>query len=679
MLKNKITKIFIFLFLGALVAAAPLVIFNSDTISATSLIGLQIELIVLLGLGFLIGRNITKLIFERRSKVFGSKLKTRLVIAFGGLALVLSVVLLAFSGLLLNRAVSGWINSGLQDALNDGMQLAKFYAEEKRTEFLKEAKEDFAKIKISENLDPYRESLSYSGITLLDQDQTVISKSFSALGSIQNFSEPLPDRKAVQDACIGKERVLIEENESNKFIRAYLPIKKDPKSCVIVFTKILDPSLASYLQSVTDAYSGYRELVAAKLPIQLGYIGVLLLIALVSVFAAIWFGFYVAKQLTGPLVIVAAGARHVGEGFYERLPKRLQDDEAGQLVDSFNTMVDKLEESSLQVRDRQHIIETVLQKLGVGILIVDSGGNIIQANDIADRLLEIDTAKVHLFELFNKEFVLQIQFLLNQLKSGQVAEPIKIQNNILVTGASILNNRFAFLIEDITQIVKAEELTAFRKIAERVAHELKNPLTPIQLAADRIVSLTKDDEKIKNAAFSITENVSLMKKLMSDFTLHSALPKHASEKIDINELLKTIVENELPNFINISFLPDMENAFVMGDPVSLRQVFLNLFKNSVDSILEVQEVGFRGKIVVKTNIKDRFVVTSILDNGVGLKPDIAEKIFEPYVSSKKEAGKGTGLGLSIVQSIIEDHGGQVAIQAGSGGKGAEAVIRLKRA
>ena len=728
---------------------------------------INLNVVFILILGFLIAKNVFKLLLDRQRKILGSKLKARLVFAFVGLSLVPALLLFFTAKGILERVMKGWFAPQVESAVEGSLEVATSYYES-----LEQRDREGAETIVSslENLLPLlfytnpNEAPTESDSFILGEKRRTLLENFleqrgqafgfeqlsiitpkgslvatyqqklrpsvSSEGITERIFYPQFNRVAIKEAILGSKRIQAENSYQEEFLRGYLPIsfqlspsqnndkpEEGNVNFVLVHTNWISPEVSSLINKIVLAYDDYRELRQFNRPLRSNYFLTLAIVLLLIVFAAIWIGFFLAKSLTGPIKELAEGTIQVSSGnLGYRIPE-VSDDELGILVESFNTMTSDLERARDELIERRIYIETVISSIGVGVVSYNSAGVIQMWNQAANDIFldNSETKSKTSFngqsklgsdfrEAFPKLIVDTIEQLEKELKTGiqsMASTPIVLSSSsgakhlhITLTdlkSAGLLSARNldaddgedlpldslgrVILIDDFSELNKAQRMAAWREVARRIAHEIKNPLTPIQLSAQRLRRKFLQNSNsglggydlslVEESTDVIIKQVELMRNLVSEFSKFARMPKIKLELGDIIEVLEKTKKMYQASHPHISFITDLDDEVpkFLFDSEQLSRVIVNLIDNSIYS-LEQKAVSasesFRPEITLKAQLSDNLqaVCFEVIDNGLGLETDQVEKFFQPYFTTKPG---GTGLGLSIVNSIVRDHGGFIRL------------------
>ncbi len=662
-----------------------------------------VGLIILLGL---IVYNVYRLIVQYRLKAIGSHLTARMIGVFVLLTIIPVSIVYYFSLSFLHRSIDSWFDVGIDTALEDSLQLGRSAIDLRKREALNKTR-DIA-VEISEvddsilfvYLDDALEKHKANELTLVDHDQSIIASSsidstqlptalsMTDVGELDAENHYL---KLVEDPVYGlaiRIVVLVQSSdatEKSKTLQALFP-----------FTDRLNELTVG----VQAAFDQYKELAVLRNPLKTSFTLALSLILLLSVLTAIWLAFVAARKLVSPINDLVEGTKAVAAGDYERQLAVSGTDELGFLLRSFNTMTRKIsrsriiaEQSQMMEALQKNYLESVMEHITSGVLTIDETGFIKSGNPAACSIFDIDS--FYFTELYITDVVREypmIRRFFEVLKS-RMEKDDEWQEEIIIFGPGgrkILRVRGTTLqsqssdrreqvivVDDLTQLIQAQKDSAWSEMARRLAHEIKNPLTPIQLSAERLqrklggeVSADKQD-MLNRYTHTIVQQVEAMKSMVNAFTDYARSPTQKPESLDFNQMLEAIsVLYQDNTAIRIEF--DLEEGLpaILADGVRLRQLVHNLLKNSLET------VGKSGWICLQTRCvreqSRQFVEFSVEDSGDGIADEIADNLFDPYVTTKTT---GSGLGLAIVQKIVDEHGGVVWVENSKKG-GARFIVRL---
>jgi two-component system nitrogen regulation sensor histidine kinase NtrY len=641
--------------------------------------------IILLGLlVFLVVRNLIKLVVERKRRILGSRLQVRLVLAFVSLSLVPSVLLFAIAGGLLTRSFDRWFDSKVESALQGSLEIGQTYYQNSANNAIFYARQLSQRITEEGLFEPQRAAGLKAFLQAKQREYNlgtveVFSPSGKPLMIAFNRQVPTgvvikPEAEFLNRALRGLEVTRTEVFGEGDVIRSGVPLYDRDKRIrgVVVVDDYVPKSISKQALQISQSYEQYKYLTFLKTPVKNSYILTMLLMTLVVIFAATWCGIYLSRGITVPIQKLAEGTHEVAQGNWDYKIESGRDDEIGVLMNSFNHMTGDLKRIKLELERRGNVVETLLANIAAGVVSVDPAGKITTWNKAAEQILAVpaDHARGKNYrEVFRAEALREIREIVDSVvESESVEKEIKLSLpdrllTLLVSAATLRDDDGSILgvmlfLDDITQIQKVQRMEAWREVARRIAHEIKNPLTPIQLSAERLRKryakmLEGDGAILDKCTTTIIQQVDELKKLVNEFSQFARLPSAQLAPNDLNEIVRDalVLFKEGHHGIQFYFrggpIPSLEL-----DREQIKRVLINLLDNAVAA------VGDQGEIRLTTaHDPARGVVTlEMTDNGCGLPPEIRTKIFEPYFSTKEN---GTGLGLTIVSQIIEDHHGYI--------------------
>jgi len=664
-----------------------------------------VNVILILLLFFLIARNFVKLVYERRRGILGSHLNAKFVTAFLLIAILPTGVLFAVSVFFISSSIDTWFSLQVDRALDQSREVADAYYDASAKNALAYARQIALQVR-SERLlrEETRDRLSAFVQAKQREYNLGVVEVFSATGEelVTAINPEIPastftraDSDLVRSALGGIAASKVDEAGSGDVIRGAVPIEstfrtEDAVGAVVVNYFVPAP-LARRVGDIRATLAEYRRLQPNAGHIKFVYLANLVLFFLVVVMFAIWWGFRLAKSVAGPIRALAEGTAEVARGNLDLVVETDSDDEVGFLVASFNRMTADLREartsierSNAEVERRRRYMEIVLRNVGAGVLSLDAEGRIATMNPSAQRLLGIlpGTGLVgrRIEEaLAEPEHRQVLRELAEQLRSGlreSVRRQVQLQVGdevltLLVTLTLLHDeegNRIGLVavMDDYSQLVKAQRMAAWREVARRIAHEIKNPLTPIQLSAQRLrrrfrdrVAVSPEDRKVLDECVdAITGQVETLKVLVSEFSNFARLPAANPKPDDLNRLVADAVAS-YAGTEGLVFRTDLDSGLptVELDREQMRRVLTNLIDNAVAAI---RERSGAGTVELRTVYDEPLgsVRLEIADDGVGIRPEDRRRVFEPYFSTKRQ---GTGLGLAIVSRIVADHRGYIRV------------------
>jgi two-component system nitrogen regulation sensor histidine kinase NtrY len=669
----------------------------SSNVLIFGLININVILIILLI--FLIVRNVVKLIFERRHGVIGSKLRTRLVAAFVGLSLIPTVALFIVSINFLSYSIDTWFSMKIGDTLNQAVEVAQLYYRQTA---------DHAKFnarQISEDITRnrlYQKDRDLYLRTLIEQRQKTFRSDFLEVYLdnpkqkflVKDEDKPDPDApplspKTLEEIFLGKEVSMVNQVGNRDLVSGAAPIYSfsSPQEVigVVVVSFYLTKALVDKISVISKTSEQYGQLDLLKNPLKFSYIITLFLVTLLIIFSATWFGLFLAKGITGPIQDLAEATHKIAQGNLDYQIDVVAADEIGVLVDSFNQMTrdlkksnQRLEQANIDLEQRRKYMETVLRNVSAGVISIDQEGVIVTINRAAEKMLNIRTEKVlakRYADLLDAEYLALVDQILGELRQSdegfidkQIELTIKGSALTFLMATTLISDDegtdlgMVVVFEDLTQLQKAERAAAWREVARRMAHEIKNPLTPVQLSAQRLQKkfgdrLGEDSDVFRECTSTIISQVEVLKNLVNEFSHYARMPVTKPSLNDLNDVIAeaVILYQDAHKEIAFGFQKGEDIPKTNLDPAQIKRVMINLLENAVAAVNKTD-----GRIEVRTAYdgnRHRALV-EVSDNGAGIPPAYKGKMFEPYFSTKRS---GSGLGLAIVSSIIADHHGQLNV------------------
>ena len=666
----------------------------------------------LLVLIILIIANLTNLIKQLKNKVPGARMTFRTVAMFALLSVTPVLILYYFSLDFLYRGIDSWFDLEVEQALDDSLELSKISLNDRMREILKQTEQIAGEFSQKANtvipfeIDTYRTRIGADELTVMTRQGNFIASS----GDSNNL---LPNRP--------NETILFQLQQGSNFISlasmgdlgfSIQAVVNIPETVVNKETRIIQalfPMTArvnALASSVQSAYGKYQELSFLRNQLKLGFISILTLVLLFSIFSALWAAFYSANRLAEPIRDLAEGTKSVAQGDYSKQLPVPGNDELGFLVASFNEMTrkistarDEARTSQLEAETQQAYLEAVLGRLSSGVLVIDQAYNLRTANISSSLILGIDISSmtgrtlddIHNDYNYLEPLINTIKFHHSDNKSdwreqvilfGTSGRQILMCSGTSLSLAGLEKLRVHVTVfDDITALIQGQKNAAWSEMARRLAHEIKNPLTPIQLAAERLrlkYLATMDQsqaEALDRLTNTIIQQVETMKDMVNTFTDYAYTPKISQKYVDLNKLIQEVVD--LYTTLNADPVIQMDLAEnlprIKADAGRMRRVLNNLLNNAFDATPREMHTVLNIQTDYISEHGLDFVEIRIKDSGTGISGDIIENVFEPYVTTKP---KGTGLGLAIVKKIIEEHGGIVWLENNNNEPGACAIIRL---
>jgi two-component system nitrogen regulation sensor histidine kinase NtrY len=622
-----------------------------------------------------------------------------LVTAFVGLSLIPTVLLFLVSINFLSYSIDNWFSIRIGDALNRTLEVAQFYyqqtaeqakyyslqlsADISRNGLYEGGKFLYLKALVERRHKTY--NLNMLEVHIKNQQDSVVVQDQE---HPQMVPRPLSP-KTMEELSMGKEVATIEQVGGGDLVRGAVPIysQSDPKATVgfVIASYYFPDGLTEKIAVISKTSEEYRQLTLLKSPIKFSYIISLFISMLLIIFSATWFGVYLAKGITVPIQDLAEATRKIAQGDLDHQIDIVADDEIGVLVNSFNQMTRDLrrsklglEQANVDLEQRRQYTETILRNVSAGVIAVDRNGIITTINSAAERMLGIQTNKIvnrRIDEVLIPDHLLLAEEILKEMRErgdGFIEKQIDLTlpdraMTILMTITVICDDEgnnmgMAVVFEDLTHLQRAERMAAWREVARRMAHEIKNPLTPVKLSAQRLQKkygdrLGDDGGIFQECTKTIIDQVDVLKNLVDEFSRYARLPETNLAMNDLNGVIRDSVTLFQDAHKEIAFAVTLgaDIPKVMVDPEQIRRVMVNLLDNEVAAVDKKN-----GRIEIRTLFDGggRKALVEVADNGCGVPPHYKIKMFEPYFSTKRS---GTGLGMAIVSSIIDDHHGRVSV------------------
>ncbi len=706
---------------------------------------LGVNITVGVGLFVLVSLLLGRLYSRYRRGRFGSRLMARLVLMFTLMGILPGIVIYTVSVQFMSRSIESWFNVKVETALESGLNLGRTALESSLKELRMKAR------RIAGELSEMSDPIIASQLTRIIghnqlQDAMVVAADGTVIASTHNrLSTLLPDLPTPN--MLARARTLqgygtIEDTPGNS------PAKVQPDDLrlrVIVaitgdgslqslngqarYLQVLQPvpeQLAANAEALRIAYGEYQERSLARSGLRKFYLVTLTLVLLLAIFAAMVSAFLLATDLAQPLLLLAEGTKAVAEGNLSPRPIVATNDELGTLTQSFNAMTMQLadareavEKNRRALEDAKAYLESVLANMSAGVMVLDDQWRLVTFNASAGRILHTDLmpylghplAAIDVLAPFSESMTHAFSGQSARSAGGEAAadathwqQQIEIPHRMIgqeIDGETTLLARgsrlpvgagtgFVVVFDDISEVISGQRSIAWAEVARRLAHEIKNPLTPIQLSAERLQMKLQpklsggDAELLARGTNTIVNQVVAMQQMVDNFRDYARTPPATLQPLDLNGLIVEILElyssSEHSNVFRTNLQPNL--PLVLGDATQMRQVVHNLLQNAQDAVVEVAEGQNSPEVIIGTEAvhyqdadgHDQTAVRmTVSDNGSGFNPKVIARAFEPYVTSKP---KGTGLGLAVVKKIIEEHGGRIELQNRKDGAGAKVLILL---
>jgi two-component system nitrogen regulation sensor histidine kinase NtrY len=676
----------------------------SGNILVLALINLNILLIILCL--FLVMRNIFKLLLERRRGIPGAKLRSKLVLAFIALSLIPTMLLFFVSAGFITNSIENWFNSQIEESLKESLEVAQTYYKNSASNALYYAEQISLAIKdqklLNEDNLPVLEDLIHKkqkeyNLGIIEVFSATLEELVRAVNPqipAAEFTDPGSD--SIREALQGNRFTRISPIGRADLIRGIVPVYSNWNANdvvgVVVVNYYVPYSLVNKMKEISNSFEQYKSTKLLKGKIQKGYVLFLLLIALVIIFLSTWAGFHLARSITEPIHDLAVATNRVASGDLNVTLDSHSDDEVGSLVEAFNTMTAdlrkgqkairkanrELQASNFELEQRRRYMEIVLANVTAGVISIDSHDHVITINKSARKLLALQSEAgigENFRDLVSDDNMPKVNEILKELNTSgkdtlrkQVVMSTGDAKVILLVNVTILkdeNNEpmgTVVVFDDLTQLNKAQRMSAWREVARRIAHEIKNPLTPIQLSAQRLRRryldrFAADDVVFDECTTMIIKQVDDLKNLVNEFSNFARMPASNPTLNNLNDVLNEALVLFQEGHKEIDFKVQVDQALPSFnlDREQIKRVIINLLDNAVAA------VNGKGQIDIETSFNTELQIATlkVSDNGCGIPAVDKPKLFEPYFSTKKS---GTGLGLAIVSTIISDHNGYIRVR-----------------
>ncbi|MBI5815551.1 MAG: HAMP domain-containing protein [Nitrospinae bacterium] len=689
----------------------------SNDIAVALVLNLNVILLVVMVL--LVFRNLIKLYMERRWKIAGSKFQTKLVILFLAMTLVPAALMFTVASELIGDTVDKWLNTKIEKTLHESLQVAESLYSDAENATTANAEYMASLLDMRglmnetslKNLNRLlRQKLREYNVEMIQIYDGNFQLAAEALkpGSEASFS--LGEKtELLAKLALGEKVTAVDDKVGRNMIISMAPVPDELSPAqvkgVVLVGKEVSRGLLDRAQSISNAFEDYKQLKIKKEIIKISYQMTLALVALVIIFSSIWIGFYLARGITVPLKALSEAAEAVAGGNLDvRIDAKVKNDEVGQLIDSFNKMTKDLKgskaqleeanrnlvQSNIELHHRGEYIEAVLENVGGGVVSIDKGGSVTTINAYAASMFGVSPDKA-LGKPYRKVFDESLhepvrRMIRNMGQTGgrtlesELEASLNGARKTLKLSISMLKDQdgryigAVIVFDDLTHLIAAQRAMAWREMARIVAHEIKNPLTPIQLNAQRLrrkfQQKAEDFPKVfDDATNSIIQEVDELKRLVEKFSAMAKMtdaagpsPRKADMKVFelrpepamLNDIILDVVKLYRDTRPGVAVKTELDPSIqlVRMDPEQMRRVFINLVENAMDAINGEGAV----KILTRMNVAGERVMVEVSDTGRGIDGDNLEKIFTPYYSTKP---KGAGLGLAIASRVVEDHGGTI--------------------
>ncbi len=607
-------------------------------------------------------KNLLNIYIEKKRKAIGSKFRTKLIVSFLGLVLTPSIFLFILSNQLINNSIDTWFSMEVQKPIYDSMDIA-------RTLYFQERK----------NAQNYADLIS-SDRGLFHQ--IIRSNTQGDKYRIELLKKP-DDSSLIVNAFKGTSGTDIISTKKGDIIRAVSPLNDGQQIVgVVVVESVIPSTVVSKMETIQKAFNEYIQIKSQQNPVRFLYFLTLTVAALLIIFLALWVSLRIAKGITVPIQSLAEATKTVADGDLDFRINFVRDDEIGLLINSFNNMLDDIQhgKQSLELAykesdQRRLSMETILESINTGVIFSDRPGRVVTMNNAACTMLYMNRQEIEgssyreILSRLKSDDVSAMVKRLSEKGFGSIEKDVHIYINgrpmdlrVYMTTIEDGNNNFIgtlVVFDNLTEIIMAQRALAWQEVAKRIAHEIKNPLTPIRLSAERLMKKWNDkaddfEEVLVRSTKTIVNEVNSLRSLVDEFSRFGKMPKINLEPANIKSIIEEVADlySNLKDTVIITALSeDLPDIDV--DRKQLKMAFINLIDNAIQAGTD--------KIWLNAyfNTSMDMIRVEVKDNGTGIKAENKEKLFFPYFSTRKE---GTGLGLAIVNSIISKHRGYIRVQ-----------------
>ena len=688
----------------------------SNTILMFILININLLLLILLI--YLVFRNVVKLLYDRKRKVLGAKLRTRLVVAFIAFSLLPTIVLFLFSIGFITTSIEFWFNVPVEQALENSLQVGgsvysrveannQFFLERIAYQIVKQKLADSPKRKaLTQYIQIVQREFNLDAVEVYAANSERIT--FALSPKLENeYFGVISDENLRNNLPENSVRSISQNVPSGEFIKtiATVPfgVLPDDAKAFVVATNMIPSDISEKMRSINRGFAEYQQIKMLKEPIQITYYITLSIVALLVLFCAIWFGFYLAKTISIPIKELAEGTRKVAEGELSFSIRSVADDEIGSLVASFNKMTKDLKTSreqlelsarmlqqqNIEIEEKRQHLEIVLKSVSAGVVTFDADGLISTVNKSAEKMLNLKAEQIlnksyqGLLHGAHLELADEIMENLRLSRGNTIELPLKLviegrPRSFLVSANALKDDAgrnigILIVFDDLTELEKGQRMAAWREVARRIAHEVKNPLTPITLSAQRLRRKYADhlnDQVFEECTQTIIDHVRLIRNLVNEFSSFARFPSANPKPCELLPIIDETVAlyKEGHPGINFKHSNSGDIPFINLDRQQIKQALINLIDNAIGAIKENGNIS----ISVSHDPILKRVRMEVADDGIGIADEDKTRLFEPHFSTKKA---GMGLGLTIVNTIIADHNGMINVQDNMP-RGAKFVIEL---
>jgi len=671
------------------------------------------NLTILVALVFVLARNIVKLLVEKRRALPFAHFRAKLVAVLLGMTLIPAVLVLLVGSGLIRTSVDRWFNAPVDDVLSSANAIAGDYYQERQRLVSAEAERlasvlgelDLSSATVTAVRDIVEPGVLQERLGLVEVYRVELAGDASeplfvpivevGMATLPRIASSASSEQLVARALAGSTSTPVVEPlpDGGDLIRSAVPVRASadaPPQGVVIASEYVTGQFAARARRMTRAYEDYQQLRVLRQPLAGVYLSFFITLTLMILVAATWMGLYLAKRITRPVQMLAAAAKEIGAGHLDHRVEAETRDEFGSLIEAFNRMASdlstsrrRLERSSIDlerrhqdVEARRRYVETILERIAAGVISVDTAGHIRTMNSAASRLLGLDarTSGLPASAVFGSPELKPLVALVDEAtRSRTDALPQEVtiapggrELHLAVMTTPLrredgVSDGAVIVLDDVTPLIRAQKVAAWREVARRLAHEIKNPLTPIQLSAERLrrhfaSAPLHTRDLVEECTTTIVGEVESLKGLVDEFSQFARMPAPRAQLTDLHALLADVLALYQGIFESVELQLKRAESLpkVSVDYEQIRRVLINLIDNAVEAMDQ------QGVIDIETqyDAAEHLVRIVVADNGPGISPAEREKLFLPYYSTKR---RGSGLGLAIVRRIVAEHGGSIDV------------------
>ncbi len=674
-------------------------------------------LLVISGLGLggliiLILINIRDLFMQLRHKRAGARLTVRLVLLFVLLALMPLMIMYSFSLEFLHQRLDNWFDTQVNQTLETALELSRASLNSNMRNTLQNSVklaqrlQDFNDAEVGLELDALREKTQLNEVLLLKANGEIIAFSSTDMAQLlpkSKLTDMLPLEMKQSKQHVSLEPVDDEHTQIQAVVKYTPRTTKSQETLWLVAFEPLPEQLNKLLNEVQTRAAAYSQSTYLRQSLKISFTLVLSLVMLLGLFGSTWAAFFAARLLIKPIRNLAEGTRAVADGDYDKQLPYSNLDELGFLVQSFNLMTRRIREARDMAESSQHLVdaqltylEIVLERMSSGILSLDGHHRLRTSNAAAGKILGVNLdGLIHQPLLTACESFPSLQALCQAVEHHLVNEGGDWQEEVVLfssTGRKVLNCRgtrlpslddtgqgHVIVFDDITRLLQVQREAAWSEVARRLAHEIKNPLTPIRLSAERLRHKylpsfpDKEARTLDRMTHTIIQQVESMKEMLDNFSSYARTPEISLKPLSLNQVLNEVLDLYQSSGAQIKRDLEDDLPLINADVHRLRQIFTNLIKNALEAYPEKTQAQVQVSSQYQSDEHLKCIEVRIMDNGPGIPTDMLDQVFEPYVTTKV---KGSGLGLAIVKKIIDEHGGVIALENNENAPGCTVSMRL---